>query len=97
MPNDPFYKLPEYKAWRAEVFAQAKHDGQGRPLCARCLRFGRRTPATVAHHRIPRKARPDLAFDPANGEPLCAACHNEAHDEKGRAPRHPPLSPKRYR
>lgn len=97
MPNDPFYHSPEYKQWCAAVFAKAKHDEHGCPLCSRCLRFGRRTIATVAHHKKNRKNFPELAFDASNGEPLCASCHNIEHPEKGmKQKRHPPLSPRRF-
>lgn len=97
MPNDPFYKSVEYKVWARQVLAQGPHDEHGRPLCVRCLRFGRRTVATVAHHKKNRKDYPELAFVASNGDPLCAACHNEEHPEKGSAPKkRPPLSPKRF-
>lgn len=91
MPNDPFYKSREYKAWCDAVFSAAEKDELGRPLCEECLKYGRRTPATVAHHRIPVKVRPDLALVRSNGAPLCARCHNVKHPEKGTARKHPPL------
>ena len=46
------------------------------PLCEECRRQGRLTPAVHVHHLQPRKARPDLAYDPANLEALCLPCHN---------------------
>lgn len=34
-------------------------------------------------HKIPRKARPDLALVMGNLRTLCAACDNKRHSEKG--------------
>ena len=96
MPEDPYYKSKEHKVWVAAVFAMAPHDGQGRALCVNCLRYGRRTPATVAHHIKPRSLYPELALDPANGAALCGRCHNREHPEKGGKRRHPPLFYRRF-
>ena len=92
MPNDRFYKSREYREWVAAVFAAAAHDEQGRPLCERCLRLGRKTVATIAHHKKSRKRYPELALEVRNGSPLCATCHNIEHPEKGgsHANRYPP-------
>jgi 5-methylcytosine-specific restriction protein A len=49
------------------------------PLCVACLEADRLTPATIAHHRLERLERPDLALDPANLEPYCRACHSRHH------------------
>ncbi len=48
-----------------------------------CQRCQMRT-ATVVHHMIPLKERPDLATEMDNLESLCAICHNRVHEEKGR-------------
>ena len=98
MPDDKHYKDARHKAWAVAVLARAEHDERGRPLCANCLRYGKRTVATVAHHRLDRLTHPELAYDASNGLPLCASCHNAAHPEKGgsRKTKHPPLSPKRF-
>lgn len=71
------YQQTRHKVWREKVLRRAKY------LCERCARYGRHTPATVAHHRKQLKEYPELAYDVENGEALCAKCHNEAHTEKG--------------
>ena len=73
MPNNKFYKTAKYKAWREKVLKRAGY------LCQECARYGRRTPATVAHHIKPREDYPELAYSVANGRALCAACHNKEH------------------
>lgn len=51
------------------------------PLCAECKRKGRVTPARHVHHKQPRKAYPDLAYEWDNLESICLECHN-ALDER---------------
>lgn len=46
------------------------------PLCECCRRKGFLTPARHVHHKVPRKERPDLAYDWLNLESLCIPCHN---------------------
>lgn len=46
------------------------------PLCERCLREGRITPATVVNHRTPHKGDLKLFFDPANHESTCKRHHD---------------------
>lgn len=41
-------------------------------------------PATIVHHKIPRKVRPELELDLDNLESVCDVCHNRDHPEKGR-------------
>ena len=96
VPDDGFYATPEYRDWCRAVFARAKKDSAGRALCENCWRYGKAVPAKVAHHRIPRRERPDLELDVANGVALCAACHNAAHPEKGGHKGHPPLCRRRF-
>lgn len=63
------------------------------PLCAACSRRGIVTSATEVHHIRPVESGRDietrraLAFDPANVEPLCHACHIEAHKAMGKGTR----------
>lgn len=45
-----------------------------RPLCVRCERAGRVTPATCVDHIIPIAAG-GARLDDANLQPLCDACH----------------------
>jgi 5-methylcytosine-specific restriction endonuclease McrA len=46
------------------------------PLCHRCLANGITRPATIVHHKTPRKTHPELAFDADNAEPICQSCHS---------------------
>ena len=41
---EDFYKLGRHKAWREKVLKRDKY------LCQECLRYGRKTEATIAHH-----------------------------------------------
>ena len=58
---------------------------QRHPLCAECQRQGRITAATEVHHLIPVergtdiRGKEELAYNLSNLEPLCHACHLEAH------------------
>jgi hypothetical protein len=45
------------------------------PLCEECLAKGLTVPAVDVHHLIPRKERPDLAYEMANLQALCVPCH----------------------
>lgn len=55
-------------------------------LCEECARYGRKVPATTAHHIKHVDEFPQLALDVRNGRALCAACHNKMHPEKGIPP-----------
>ena len=71
MPSDPFYSTAKYKRWRERVLRRGGY------LCAECAKYGRRVEATHAHHILPRKDHPELAYDVSNGMALCTACHNK--------------------
>lgn len=77
MDLEEFYHQKRHKAWREKVLRRAGY------LCQECARYGRRTPATVAHHIKHADAFPELRYDVTNGRALCAACHNKEHPEKG--------------
>lgn len=49
------------------------------PLCVDPfgLHGERPVPATEVHHKIPRRQRPDLAYDEENLEGLCKPCHSK--------------------
>lgn len=79
MPADRYYDGARHRHWREVVLRRAKY------LCVECGRYGKRTPATVAHHIKPRETNPELQYDLTNGMALCAQCHNAAHPEKGGA------------
>lgn len=70
------YHSHRHQVWREKVLRRAGY------LCEECARYGRRTPATVAHHVKHADAFPELRFVVTNGRALCAACHNKAHPEK---------------
>lgn len=73
--SDPFHKQYQTPAWRKLSDAFRRQN----PIClfleadgAQC-----RWPATLVHHRIAAKVRPDLFLDPKN---LCALCdHHHGH------------------
>jgi len=67
--NKGWYKKAAHRKWRQLVMQRDNW------LCQECLRNGRITPATEAHHIIPLEDRPDLGLDVNNGEGLCWACH----------------------
>ena len=73
------YQTRKHELWRERVLRRAGY------LCEECARYGRRTPATVAHHIRHLEEYPELAYDVSNGRALCAACHNKYHPEKGGA------------
>ena len=80
--SEPFYHRKEWKKIRADVLAR----DQG--MCQDCMDKFRagiiRKPrrATMVHHIIPRKERPDLALVMSNLRSLCATCHEEHHPER---------------
>lgn len=71
------YKHKKHKEWREKVLRRNKY------LCQECLRYGKKTPATIAHHIKPIDEYPELKYDINNGKALCLACHNKLHPEKG--------------
>jgi hypothetical protein len=48
------------------------------PLCEECLKTGRTTPATIAHHEKPHRNDRELFFDPDNLASSCKPCHDGA-------------------
>jgi 5-methylcytosine-specific restriction protein A len=71
LKDQGWYKKAAHQKWRMLVMQRDNW------LCQECLRHGRITPATEAHHKIPLEDRPDLGLDVSNGEGLCWACHEE--------------------
>lgn len=80
------YDTARHERWRAIVLRRAGY------LCEECKRYGRRTPATIAHHIKPVEQYPELKMDTNNGQALCEACHNKKHPEKGKKRYPPPLT-----
>lgn len=72
-----YYQSPKHKAWREKVLRRDKY------LCQECLRYGKKTAATHAHHIKFREDYPELQYVVDNGQSLCALHHNKAHPEKG--------------
>ena len=80
MQDNRYYRNAKHRAWRERVLRRDRY------LCQECLRYGRKTPATIAHHKLPREVYPELQYYVANGVALCMACHNRKHPEKGQRP-----------
>lgn len=59
-------KSPEYKLWRANVYASDSWT------CVLCSKKAKRI---EAHHIYPVRDYPEKALDPSNGVTLCFACH----------------------
>ncbi len=47
------------------------------PLCVKCLKINRVTPATVVDHIIPHKGDKNLFWDTQNHQALCKNCHDK--------------------
>lgn len=66
-----------------ETFRQWFFNRAGNQYCHRCLALkGEIIKATLIHHIIPIKERPDLRLVPENCQPLCFDCHEELHGRK---------------
>lgn len=76
LKNQGWYHTPAHRKWRKLVMQRDNW------LCQECLRHGKITPATEAHHKIPIEDRPDLALDVSNGEGLCWPCHELTKQRK---------------
>lgn len=82
-----FYKTDEWKGLRADILEEHHHE------CSMCRARGKYRRATVVHHVMEVKARPELALSrtyvDSQGmvrtqlEPLCFLCHNEVHKRFG--------------
>lgn len=58
------------------------------PVCRECARLGLTEPATQVDHIVPIVVAPERAFDRANLQPLCTACHGrKSAQERARAAR----------
>lgn len=63
--RNPFYNSAQWRKLRLAFLAR-------NPECAQC----KRAAATVVHHIIPARQRPDLRADESNLQALCHSCHN---------------------
>lgn len=66
---------PEYKEWRASVFARDDYT---------CQMCGSRGKEIHAHHVLPWATSPATRYRVDNGLTLCADCHRKWHKENGR-------------
>lgn len=80
--SDPFYHTA---AWKAARLERLRRDNWKCTVCMAAFMAGGTRPrdATMVHHVIPIKERPDLALDIDNLRSLCDICHNREHPEKG--------------
>ena len=79
------------EAWQNRTpMDRAAHRRWARAVLARdghtCRRCG--APATEADHIINRASAPHLAYDLANGQALCTACHRAKTQAEAAAGRH---------
>jgi 5-methylcytosine-specific restriction protein A len=71
-----------WRAWYSlAIWCHPKHGLRAlqlkrQPWCQTCLRSGRHTPATVAHHIRDHDGDWQLFVDPANHESACKRCHD---------------------
>lgn len=82
-----FYQSEDWKELRQSVLDELHNE------CQECLKLGKYTRADCVHHINEVRNRPDLALSKyyidkdGNKQrqlvPLCNACHNIAHPEKG--------------
>ncbi|NOU63168.1 HNH endonuclease [Paenibacillus sp. LMG 31461] len=69
-----FYKTSKWKAKRLKVLRRDEYR------CRDCIRYGKTTEATTAHHVNPLESRPELALASWNLISLCTKCHDKMHD-----------------
>lgn len=84
MDEKKFLDSARWKRKRAAVMRRDKY------LCQDCLRYGRKTRATLVHHNEPYADAPEKSLDEKNLVSLCEACHNKRHPERatgGKPPR----------
>jgi 5-methylcytosine-specific restriction endonuclease McrA len=68
MLRDELSRTDAYRRFRSTVL---ERDGR------RCKSCGKA--ASVVHHRLAAAKHINLVLDPANGESMCAECHNRIH------------------
>lgn len=68
------------KAWKQARAAQLAKA----PLCERCTKLGKTTPATVVNHRTPHKGLWSVFVDPSNHESLCKPHHDQSAQQAER-------------
>lgn len=68
-PYKKLYKTNHWQQLRQQVLMK-------QPLCVKCLKVKRITPATVVDHIKPHKGDETLFYDINNLQPLCKSCHD---------------------
>ena len=77
-PSSDYYNTKGWKLLRNSYIRE-------HPLCERCLKLGRTTPAEEVHHIKPFMSgstpyeRSELLLDPRNLIAVCLPCHHELH------------------
>ncbi|QDU33764.1 HNH endonuclease [Poriferisphaera corsica] len=74
-----FYHSKEWREVRVKALRRDNH------LCKQCEKAGKLTPATIVHHVLEARERPDLRTHLPNLESVCAACHNRLHGREKRS------------
>jgi 5-methylcytosine-specific restriction endonuclease McrA len=74
MANPHYHWMYKTRLWVHGRIVHLQHH----PLCARCLREGRMTTASVVHHLRPHRGDWALFADARNWESLCKQCHDTA-------------------
>ena len=69
--RDPFYRSKAWVALRRWFMARPENA-----LCAECRRWGRKTPAVICDHIVPRQVEPGRQLDASNLQALCRPCDN---------------------
>jgi 5-methylcytosine-specific restriction endonuclease McrA len=77
VPGDAFYSSPEWRALRLLALKRARY------CCEVCGVSVRKKGASRVDHRLPRRARPDLALVLGNLTVKCAKCDNRGSIWKG--------------
>jgi 5-methylcytosine-specific restriction endonuclease McrA len=72
------YCDPKHRAWRQAVLLRDAY------VCRHCSRILYRKGEAHADHVIPVSQRPDLRYDTANGQTLCASCHQKKTNSETR-------------
>ena len=86
MPNDSFYKTPQWKKVRSAVIRHWRHWDLPCGYCGKDLDWFTRFQISV-DHKINRKQRPDLALDETNLHVVHQTCNSkkaawEEHSKK---------------
>lgn len=82
--SEPFYHSAAWRRLRQLIISR---QGGMCYYCMEKMRLGilkKPRRATLVHHIVPYKERPDLALDENNLVAVCFKCHEEKHPERRR-------------